>query len=376
MALLRAPRDRVVPKYPQCLEAMDLLEQLLEDCHRLGIAPRHLLPDAAAEAAPLRALLKEAQGLWQEGRPDLALQFLEAVEARGVRHGWIADHRARCLLQLQRREEAKAIWQQLAAGQDDALKSAAQAMLKRLQLEEQQPAFLAAAQQLAASFGVHLQQLTAEQQPSPAFEHALLEEAIAAREADQAEFSLGLMDLALEKGYRSPWLQDNRARALVQLERFEEASDAWREMEEHADTDHALGTAAEMLAWLRPQAERQRRWRQAEGHGERATELLAAGDSEAAVAVLVDGLLVGPDHGGLKRQLLTLLGQRRLQDDWQWRTLPDWIQRHELALEVSALLLQALSKRCADSAEMKAAAGPAAAAADAVPAGFRPADLR
>ena len=285
MALLRAPRDRVVPKYLQCLEAMDLLEQLLEVCHRLKIAPLHL-QDAGAEAAPVRALLKEAQGLWQEGQADLALQLLEAVEARGLRHGWIADHRARCLLQLQRREEAEAIWQQLAAGQDDALKIAAEAMLKRLQLEAQQPAFLAAAQQLAASFGAYLQRLCAEQQPSAAFEHALLEEAIAAREADQAEFSLALMDLALERGYRSPWLQDNRARALVQLERFEEACDAWRLMEEQADTDHARRTADEMLAWLRPQSEQQRRWRQAEGHGERAAELLAAGDSEAAVALL------------------------------------------------------------------------------------------
>ena len=98
------------------------------------------------------------------------------------------------------------------------------------------------------------------------------------------------MDLALERGYRSPWLQDNRARALMQLERFEEACDAWRLMEEQADTDHARRTADEMLAWLRPQSEQQRRWRQAEGHGERAAELLAAGDSEAAVAALVDGL--------------------------------------------------------------------------------------
>ena len=137
MALLSAPRDRVVPKYPQCLEAMDLLEQLLEVCHRLGIAPRHL-QDAGAEAAPVRAMLKEAQGLWQEGRAELALQLLEAVQVRGLRHGWIDDHRARCLLQLQRHEEAEAIWQQLAADQDDALKTAAEAMLKRLQLEEQQ----------------------------------------------------------------------------------------------------------------------------------------------------------------------------------------------------------------------------------------------
>ena len=47
-------------------------------------------------------------------------------------------------------------------------------MLKRLQLEAKQPAFPGAAQQLAASFGAYLQRLCAEQQPSAAFEHALL----------------------------------------------------------------------------------------------------------------------------------------------------------------------------------------------------------
>ena len=356
MALLRAPRDRVVPKYLQCLEAMDLLEQLLEVCHRLGIAPRHL-QDAGAEAAPVRALLKEAQGLWQEGRPDLALHFLEAVEARGLRHGWIDDHRARCLLQLQRREEAEAIWQQLAAGQDNALKTAAQAMLKRLQLEAQQPAFLAAAQQLAATFDLRLQRLTAEQQPSPAFEHALLEEAIAAREADQAEFSLALMDLALEKGYRSPWLQDNRARALVQLKRAEEACEAWRGMAAASDDAEIQAMVAELLRHHGPVAERQRQRREQQVLIDRALRQLTPEALQLAVCGLVDGLLVDPDHAELKQALTTVLGQRRLLEDPHWNRLNPWLQHEELETEASELVFSEISHRLGATPSGRLSAG-------------------
>ena len=342
MALLRAPRDRVVPKYPQCLEAMDLLEQLLEVCQQLGISPRHL-KDAGAEAAPVRALLKEAQGLWQEGRPDLALQFLEAVEARGLRHGWIDDHRARCLLQLQRREEAEAIWQQLAADPNDALKTAAQAMLKRLQLEAQQPAFLAAAQQLAATFDVHLQRLTAEQQPSPAFEHALLEEAIAAREADQAEFSLALMDLALEKGYRSPWLQDNRARALVQLERAEEACDAWRGMAAASDDTEIQSMVEELLGHYYYVAERQRNQRLALEQVRQAEAMVRSGQLNQAVSSLRDALLMDPDSDVIEMGLLSVLQKRRSLEDPSWGAIPDWLQCQELSVEISEIVFSEIS---------------------------------
>ena len=342
MALLRAPRDRVVPKYPQCLEAMDPLEQLLEVCRQLGISPRHL-HGAGAEAAPVRALLKEAQGLWQEGRPDLALHFLEAVEARGLRHGWIDDHRARCLLQLQRREEAEAIWQQLAADPNDALKTAAQAMLKRLQLEAQQPAFLAAAQQLAATFDVHLQRLTAEQQPSPAFEHALLEEAIAAREADQAEFSLALMDLALEKGYRSPWLQDNRARALVQLERAEEACDAWRGMAAASDDTEIQSMVEELLGHYYYVAERQRNQRLALEQVRQAEAMVRSGQLNQAVSSLRDALLMDPDSDVIEMGLLSVLQKRRSLEDPSWGAIPDWLQCQELSVEISEIVFSEIS---------------------------------
>ena len=235
---------------------------------------------------------------------------------------------------------------------------------------------LTASRELAAAHGWQLQQLESASAEAEGWLRALLEEAITSREQGWAPFSLALMDLVLAHGLRSPWLQDNRARALVDLERFEAAAQAWRLMAEQADSDHARRTATEMLSWLRPQAERQRQRRQAEDHGERAAQLLAAGDVEASVATLVEGLLVCPDHGGLTQTLSSLLEQRRRVDDRKWQGLPAWIQRHELALELSSLRLEGLRRRCADPAVSSAAAAPAADAADAVPAGTQPAGWR
>ena len=62
------------------------------------------------------------------------------------------------------------------------------------------------------------------------FEHALLEEAIAAREADQAVFSLALMDLALARDIALHGCRTTGLGHCMQLERFEEACVAWRLM--------------------------------------------------------------------------------------------------------------------------------------------------
>ena len=76
-----------------------------------------------------------------------------------------------------------------------------------------------AIEELAQSYAWTLQRLVPGLFNREAMEQALLEEAIASREGGAAPFSLALMEWALEAGYTSPWLQDNRARALIDLQR-------------------------------------------------------------------------------------------------------------------------------------------------------------
>ncbi|MEB3241335.1 MAG: hypothetical protein VKJ31_04745, partial [Synechococcus sp.] len=56
----------------------------------------------------------------------------------------------------------------------------------------------------------------------------LLQEAIALREANDVELSLALLEAAVAAGLRSGWIDDNRARALVNLEHYSEAVALWQ----------------------------------------------------------------------------------------------------------------------------------------------------
>jgi len=83
---------------------------------------------------------------------------------------------------------------------------------------------------------------------SEEIEPALLEEAIASRESGAAAFSLELVEWALEAGFSSPWFQDNRARALVHLNREDEACALWKELALPHHSTALRDAALEMLA--------------------------------------------------------------------------------------------------------------------------------
>ena len=66
----------------------------------------------------------------------------------------------------------------------------------------------------------HLDAATAQEDPLT----ALLEEAIALRTEQRADLSLQLLEIARSAGLASDWIEDNRARALLALDRIEEAT--------------------------------------------------------------------------------------------------------------------------------------------------------
>ena len=64
----------------------------------------------------------------------------------------------------------------------------------------------------------------------------VLQQSIFLREAGAADLSLALLDRAAAAGLSSGWLQDNRARALVLLQRSEEARSLWQELLSSTDS--------------------------------------------------------------------------------------------------------------------------------------------
>ena len=73
---------------------------------------------------------------------------------------------------------------------------------------------------------------------------ACLEEAIALREAGQAQLSLELLQAAEQAGLNSPWLIDNQARALVEMEQRQAACGLWQRLLEHSDSTAANNARA------------------------------------------------------------------------------------------------------------------------------------
>ena len=200
-------------------------------------------------------------------------------------------------------------------------------------------AIIADSRRLAVQYGWVLMQLDRSCVAPGDMLQTLLEEAIASREQGSPEFSLALMECALAQGVRSPWLHDNRARALVELERFEDALHAWSLMEKFADSDYERHVAQQMMAGSRAQADLQMRQRLDRERIERFAHYRASGEISSAVSELVLGILESPKNVEIEKKLMDLLDYQRQQQDLQWSSVPYWLQRHELALEASSLKL-------------------------------------
>ena len=291
------------------------------------------------------ALLEEAIASREGDQAEFSLALMNLALTHGYQSPWLQDNRARALVALDRSEEACEIWQELAVGADAVAKSAALGMLDQLKLELQQPEFLTAVEQLAEQHGWLLQQVKTAKQPLSAFEHALLEEAIASREGDQAEFSLALMNLALTHGYQSPWLQDNRARALVALDRSEEACAAWRLMASASGSAEIQTMAAELLEYHEPQAERKRQQREHDVQIDRALTTNSHAELEPVIRRLVDALIADPDYIPLREALIKVLGKRRELEDRCWDQLTSSLKTEELMLEASEVVLSEIMHR-------------------------------
>jgi len=78
---------------------------------------------------------------------------------------------------------------------------------------------------------------------------ALLQEAIALREEQRPELSLQVLEMACTAGLGSDWIDDNRARALLALDRTEEAEALLRRLCE-SSTAEIADSAQSLLAAL------------------------------------------------------------------------------------------------------------------------------
>jgi len=239
------------------LQRQQLLLPLHHTLHQLAHQHawplRHLGDPAALDLqAYTTSLLQDAIEARDNGHPELSLALLDAALAAGLANPWLLDNRARALVHRNQLPEAVAIWQELSLQQDDSLRSTAHDMLERFGTQARRQTVLAEADTLISS-GQFDQAVEVLKEPQGGDDNAdlLIPTAIQLRQQGQAAASLALLDAALNAGHRSPWIEDNRARALVDLGRPPEAIALWEQLQSHDDP--AVVEAAQQMLQLQRQ---------------------------------------------------------------------------------------------------------------------------
>ena len=289
----------------------------------------------------LREVLEEAIRLREDGRPDLSLALLDQAEAEGHRDGWLTDNRARALVQLQRHEEAKRLWRDLKSSEDQALRAAAVQNLQVLALEAGMSGFHIEVQALARELSWELERIRPELIHASEFEFALLEEALLSRERGAPATTLALMEWAIAAGFQSPWLEENRARALVAMDQVVEACGIWRVLMETAALEEVRTAAAQMLKLLQHEEQKQAAQLKEQALLEQGQDVASTQGPQAAIAHLAQGLLLFPDSSRIESDLIDLLRELRAEQDQHWMELTPWMQDQELLVEVFEQVLLA-----------------------------------
>lgn len=208
---------------------------LVNSSRALGVEPHHLnQPDANSDVQT--ALLQDVIALRDQGHADRSLALLDAAAEAGLSSDWIEDNRARALLALGRDQEALAVLETLTACGTEAVAKAAWQQMEVLT----GPAVGDSVEAVPAAADVAGPEEAVD--PTP-----VLKEAIQLRESGDAQASLEVLEQAVAKGLSSPWIEDNRARALVMLERRAEALAIWERLAEGED-EGVRGMAAEMAS--------------------------------------------------------------------------------------------------------------------------------
>ena len=229
----------------------------------------------------------------------------------------------------------------VAKAHDVDLRTAALQNLQALALESGMSGFHIEVQALARELSWELERIRPELIHASEFEFALLEEALLTRERGAPATTLALMEWAIAAGFQSPWLEDNRARALVAMDQVVEACGIWRVLAETAALEEVRTAAAQMLKTLQREEQKQSAQLKEQALLEQGQEVARTQGPQAAIAHLAQGLLLFPDSSRIERDLIDLLRQLRAEEDQHWMDMTPWMQDQELLVEVFEQVLLA-----------------------------------
>ena len=194
--------------------ASELLQSLKSKINSNKIEPKYLPDTAPYDLATLENhIINEAIELRKNNKNELSLQILEISSDAGLKTNLINENKARALFNMKNKREAVHIWQSLLSSQDEVSRDSAQKILTRLSND-----LLNSVKRVISNNNLPIHHLPNETpQDLSKLGVCILKEAIKLREEQQNEISLKILDITASAGFETDSINENRARALINL---------------------------------------------------------------------------------------------------------------------------------------------------------------
>jgi hypothetical protein len=202
------------------LSAIKLLENLQTTLRSEMVEIKHLPETAPHQLSALELpILNESIKLRNENNEQLSLKLLEICIQHGLRSDLIDDNKARALFKNGLKRDAIQTWQSLLSSNNEETRDSAQAVLT-----QQSQSLVAFLKKTIVDNQQQIRYIP-EQIPQDLSKLGalILKEAIRLRKEDEAELSLQILELTTSAGFETDAINENRARALVNLKRNAEA---------------------------------------------------------------------------------------------------------------------------------------------------------
>ena len=210
--------------------AEHLSAKLRQHCALRFWETQHIPPNGPAGETQL---LLELIACRDAGRADLSLELIEIGDRHGWKSPWLDDNRARAEFDLDRPQQARRIWEQLAKGDDQEAAAVAKEALQQIANSCQLQHELLLSCESLGWRPRHIDKL--DQAAGIKLEHAL-NEIETCRLEGATNVSQQLIDCCKRLGYESPWLDDNQARLFTIKDR-KQAKEIWTQLEKSENID-------------------------------------------------------------------------------------------------------------------------------------------
>ena len=192
-----------------------------------SISPEQQLDDIELE----RLIIEECNDARNNNLPQLSLEIASEAISAGIENPWLLDCKARALSTLEEFDEAHHIWSQLSNLSDrpalaSAVKISLQESTQRKQAIDLSPSkLLRELHTLAKQEQWDVQHLPGTEQSIKDADliSPVIKESQELLKNNKPKLSLEVIDHALRNNLSSPWLDLNKAKALMFLNSFEEA---------------------------------------------------------------------------------------------------------------------------------------------------------